>query len=121
VVEVLDDTTGRNSHTTGNERNNPMLPTTYDAVKAVLKADQSILVPERNQMLAAIRNGGTAAKPAIQATPEIGPRVLRRAEVARRLSVSLRTVDKLPLKKFKLPGRHRAAGFLESDLNSFLS
>jgi hypothetical protein len=98
-----------------------MLPTTYDAVKAVLKADQSILVPERNQMLAAIRRGGAAAKPPIQTTSETGPRVLRRAEVARRLSVSLRTVDKLPVKKFRLPGRSRAAGFLEADVNALLA
>jgi hypothetical protein len=98
-----------------------MLPTTYDAVKAVLKADQSILVAERNQMLAALRNGGSVAKPPVQSTLETAPRLLRRAEVARRLSISLRTVDKLPLKKFRLPGRSRSAGFLESDVNELLT
>jgi len=29
-------------------------------------------------------------------------------------------VDKLPIKKVKLPGRSRAAGFLESDINALL-
>jgi hypothetical protein len=97
-----------------------MLPTTYDAVKAVLKADQSIIVAERNQMLAALRNGGSV-KPKAQPPPDIAPRLLRRAEVARRLSISLRTVDKLPLRKFKLPGRVRAAGFLEADVVELLT
>jgi predicted DNA-binding transcriptional regulator AlpA len=52
--------------------------------------------------------------------PDTTPRILRRAEVANRLSLSLRTVDKLPIKKIKLPGRTRAAGFLESDINALL-
>jgi hypothetical protein len=30
-------------------------------------------------------------------------------------------VDKLPVKKVKLPGRQRAAGFLESDVNELLT
>jgi hypothetical protein len=29
-------------------------------------------------------------------------------------------VDKLPIKKVKLPGRQRAAGFLEGDVNALI-
>ena len=60
--------------------------------------------------------------PEIPPTPPLMavPRILRRAAVAQRLSISLRTVDKLPIKKIKLPGRIRAAGFLESDVNDLL-
>ncbi len=67
-----------------------------------------------------IRTGAGASKPTAP-PPERVPRILRRGEVARRLSVSLRTVDKLPVAKFKLPGRQRAAGFLESDINALLA
>ncbi len=53
------------------------------------------------------------------------PRLVRRAEAARRLSRSLRFVDKLAasgvLPKRRLPNRKRAAGFLESDLNALIS
>lgn len=52
------------------------------------------------------------------------PRLVRRAEVARRLSRSLRFVDKLAasgvLAKRKLPGRVRALGFLASDVDALI-
>jgi hypothetical protein len=96
-----------------------MLPTTIDVFRAGLKSDPTISPAERARLLALVRNGPTPANKA-EAQPETGPRIIRRAEVARRLSVSLRTVDKLPVAKFKLPGRTRAAGFLESDINALL-
>jgi len=99
-----------------------MLNTTHDAVKAVLKADPSISVVERNQLLFALRNGPHTSKS--ETATERVARIIRRAEAARRLSCSLRTVDKLAasgaLMKRKLPGRKRAAGFLESDVNALL-
>jgi len=53
------------------------------------------------------------------------PRLLRRAEVARRLSCSIRNVDRLAkeglLRKRQLPGRSRASGFLESELTMLLT
>lgn len=53
------------------------------------------------------------------------PRLLRRAEAARRLGCSLRLVDRLAkdgaLVKRKLPGRKRAAGILESDLLALIA
>ena len=96
-----------------------MLPTTLDVFRAGLKADPTISPSDRNRLLAMLRNGAAPGNP--PAPPvDTGPRLLRRAEVARRLSVGLRTVDKLPIKKFKLPGRKRAAGFLESEINALL-
>jgi len=53
------------------------------------------------------------------------PRLLRRAEVARRLSVSRRTVDAWArqgiLTKKRLPGRVRACGFCSQDVDRLLS
>ena len=53
------------------------------------------------------------------------PSLIRRAEVARRMSCSIRMVDKLAaaglLRKRKLPGRVRASGFLESDVSAFIT
>lgn len=61
---------------------------------------------------------GAAAAP----TPE---RLLRRAEVARRLSCSLRLVDLLAargtLTRVRLPGRLRGHGFLESQVSALLA
>lgn len=93
-----------------------MLPTTLRLLRTALETDPSIPLTERNSLLAIFRNGGT--KP--EATAERVPRIIRRSEVAERLSCSLRTVDKLPIKKVKLPGRTRAAGFLEADVNALL-
>jgi hypothetical protein len=98
-----------------------MLPTTYDALKSILRADPSITPSDRNQYLAQLRTGATPADPV---SPH-EPRLLRRAEVADRLSRSLRTVDKLAasglLRKRKLPGRVRASGFLESDVTALIA
>lgn len=95
-----------------------MLPTTIDVLKAGLKSDPTVSANDRARLLALIRTGAAPNKPA--PPQDVAPRILRRAEVACRLSVSLRTVDKLPVTKVKLPGRTRAAGFLESDINALL-
>jgi hypothetical protein len=100
-----------------------MLPTTYDAIKAILRADPSLPLPERNHVLGLLRSGPEKAKP--ETTGERVPRIIRRAEVAQRLSCSLRTVDGLAasgvLKKRKLPGRVRASGFLEGDVAALIA
>jgi hypothetical protein len=96
-----------------------MLPTTIDVFRSSLKADPTVSPADRARVLAFIRNGGS---PVIvpPPLPNNCPRLLRRAEVARRLSVCLRTVDNLPLRKVKLPGRKRGAGFLETDVNALI-
>ena len=100
-----------------------MLPTTYDACKSILRADPSIGVPDRNHLLALLREGPGAPK---SEPPTLGtPRILRRKTTAERLGRSLRAVDMLAqqgiLRKIKLPGRQRAAGFLEDDVNKLLA
>jgi predicted DNA-binding transcriptional regulator AlpA len=100
-----------------------MLPTTMQAVRSILAADPSINPPERNRLLAVLRHG-PEVKAAHPTAPAL-PRIMRRREVAQRLSVSLRTVDKLAkvgtLRKRRFPGRVRASGFLESDIVNLLT
>jgi hypothetical protein len=96
-----------------------MLSTILDVCRASLKADPTVSATDRTRLLAILRGGGAPDTPPAT-PPDTTPRILRRAEVGRRLAVSLRTVDKLPIKKVKLPGRSRAAGFLESDINALL-
>jgi hypothetical protein len=98
-----------------------MLNTTLEIVRSGLKADPTITPQERTRLLATLR------QPAVQKSAPVSstePRLVRRAEVARRLSCSLRTVDKLAasgaLAKRKLPGRLRASGFLASDVDSLI-
>jgi predicted DNA-binding transcriptional regulator AlpA len=98
-----------------------MLNTTLEIVRSGLKADPTLTPQERARLLATFRARGTQRFNPPVATE---PRLIRRGEAARRLSCSLRTVDKLAstgiLPKRKLPGRIRASGFLASDLESLL-
>ena len=97
-----------------------MLATTIKIVRSGLESDPTLTPADRTRLMAVLRNGVTPHKPDCPA-PDNTPRLLRRAEVARRLSCSLRTVDNLPIKKVKLPGRQRAAGFREGDVNALLA
>ena len=97
-----------------------MLPTTIQAIGAMLKADPTITANDRADILAAIKNSGkTAAR-----TAAPGNRVLKRREVAERLGVCPRTVDGLSrsgaLRRVVLPGRQRGAGYLESDVEKLI-
>jgi predicted DNA-binding transcriptional regulator AlpA len=98
-----------------------MLPTTIDAVRALLKADPTLTPAARTRVLAVLRAYGKT-EPTSDVRTE--PRLLRRAEVARRLGCSLRAVDSWTrdgiLEKVTLPGRVRAAGFRESDLSALI-
>ena len=66
----------------------------------------------------------TGPAPAATAAAATTWRILRRAEVAQRLSRSPRAVDYLAaagvLRRVRLPGRSRAAGFLESDVSALI-
>jgi len=98
-----------------------MLATTFKIVRSGLESDPSLTPADRTRIMALVRDGATPRTKLESPPPDPSPRLLRRAEVARRLSCSLRTVDNLPIKKIKLPGRKRAAGFLECDVNRLLS
>lgn len=98
-----------------------MQHSTFEIIKATLKADQTVSPAERSRFLEALQQG-----PENQPNPEPAcPRILRRAEAAKRLGCSLRTVDNLckegTLKKRAFPGRQRAAGILEADLNAVIA
>lgn len=99
-----------------------MLSTTLQAVRSILAADPSVNPPERNRLLAILRAGGAEPKLPV---PPVETRIVRRAETARRLSRSLRSVDLLAktgvLHKLKFPGRTRAAGFLSSEIDRLLA
>jgi hypothetical protein len=100
-----------------------MLPTTVDAVKALLKADPSVTPDDRIRIVSVIRNNGTAAA-AAQPKATVERRVLTRAEVARRFNRSLRFVDGLGnsglLRRVKMPGRQRACGYMIEEVERLM-
>jgi len=95
--------------------------TTYQAVKAILKTDDSINAVERKLFLDLLRESPRRCS---TQEKEPGDNILRRSEVAKLLSVSLRAIDQWAeegiLRKMKIPGRMRAIGFLRSDIERLL-
>jgi predicted DNA-binding transcriptional regulator AlpA len=100
-----------------------MLDTTLQIIKSGLKGDPTLSPRDRARIIASVRI--VPETPTPEAATESAARLLRRAEAAKRLSCSLRTVDKLGatgiLRKRKLPGRVRASGFLESDVEALIT
>jgi hypothetical protein len=96
----------------------PMLNSTIEAVRAVLRTDETVTARDRDNLMKLLRQGAQA--PNSEPATRNEPRIVRRAEAARRLGCSLRLVDRLArdgfLTKRRLPNRQRAAGFLEADL-----
>lgn len=99
-----------------------MLNTTLEIIRSGLKADPT-LTPDDRQRLLRVLHAPAVAKTVPAISTEF--RLIRRAEVARRLSCCLRMVDKLAasgvLVKHKFPGRVRAAGFLASDVDKLIA
>ena len=102
-----------------------MLPTTADAVRAMLKADPSLTPSDRARIMSAVRNHGKEAPAEVDVAARREPRVLPRAEVARRFNRSLRFVDKPAvqgvLRRVTLPGRQRACGFLAEEVERVMA
>jgi predicted DNA-binding transcriptional regulator AlpA len=96
-----------------------MLNTTLQAISAVLRIYTTVSAAERGRIIQRLK-GEDAGRVA----PPTQHRLLRRRDVAERLGMSLRTVDNLHkdgiLEKVRFPGRLRAAGFREADVNSLL-
>ncbi len=92
-----------------------MQQTTRTLIGTILKTDPTITTDERGRILDAITD-----KPA----PPAPPKLLRRSAVAERLGLSIRAVDRLAeegtLMKRVLPGRKRATGFIEADVNRLI-
>ena len=101
-----------------------MLPTTLDAVKALLKADPTLTPADRSRVVASVRNHGREVEEKREGAPP-EKRILQRAEVARRFNRSLRFVDHLAkagtLRRVRLPGRERACGFLAEDVERLMT
>jgi hypothetical protein len=97
-----------------------MLKTTKDALRAILTTDQTVPEKERSKILERIFR----ADDGDEDRPSEPDKILRRSQVAQMLARSPRAVDMLArqglLKKIKLPGRTRCAGFRASAVNSFL-
>ena len=91
---------------------------TLNCIKAVLQADDTVTPEERSRLLGALKNG---ERPSVKEPP----RIVRRREIASRMSCSLRLADKMladgTLKKVFLPGRQRSCGALESDLLALIN
>lgn len=89
---------------------------TRAAIAAIIRADSTLTHGERSRLL------DTLTEP--NAAPP-HDRVVRRKEAAARLGLSLRGLDLLGrqgvLPKRRLPGRKRAVGVLESDLQTLIS
>ena len=98
-----------------------MLTTTIQAIGAVLRMDTTITSAERVHILSRLKNPEEPMKH----MPTREARILRRKEVAERLGRSLRLVDRLVvegvLQKVTLPGRKRACGFREVDVETLLN
>ena len=96
-----------------------MLPTTKDAIRAMLKADASLTPENRLEILSAMDAAGRG--PSSSRTEVKGDtKVVRRKEVAQMFGRSVRFVDMLAqsneLRRVKLPGRKRACGFRLADV-----
>ncbi len=94
-----------------------MIASTFDVVRAALRADQTITPPERTRLLALLKNGNPPAPPA---RVDTGRRIGTRKEIAKILSRSTRYVDRLAqtgaLHRVVMPGRKRACGFVMADV-----
>jgi hypothetical protein len=94
-----------------------MLGTTRRAISAILDCDPSI-TPESKRIIMAV-----AERPSVeQHLPRAIPRVIRREEAAKYLSVSVRKIDLLSragiLKRIHVPGTSRAIGVSEASLRA---
>ena len=102
-----------------------MLPTTLQAIRSILTADPSVNPDERNRLVALLRHGPPTDRRNAASVMPAKVCLIRRHEVAERMSVSLRTVDSLAqsgtLHKRTFPGRVRASGFLESEVDDLLT
>jgi hypothetical protein len=99
-----------------------MLHATYQAINAVLRIDPTINSLERARIMRRLEEKDA---PPVVTPPAAKPKLIKRRQVAERLSCSVRTVDKMAaagvLTKVLLPGRGRASGFREADLDLLIS
>jgi hypothetical protein len=99
-------------------------PTTLKFVRAAFEMDPGISSGQCSHLITLIRKGCAGATKSPDKTESVA-RIIRRIEVAARMSRSVRFVDKLAadgvLQKVKLPGRLRATGFRESEVAALIA
>jgi hypothetical protein len=98
-----------------------MLKTTMEIIASALKGDPTVNIRDRARILTALRRGlETKAGAAEAAAKPNLRRIVHRAEAAKIFGCSLRLIDRLSaqgaLRKVRLPGRQRAAGFVEQEV-----
>ena len=103
-----------------------MLATTLQIIKSGLQGDPTLSARARTRILATLRNGQDTAKAELgEPTKPTAPRIIRRREAAQMYGCSLRLIDRLAaqgvLRRVRLPGRQRGAGFLQSDLLAIIA
>lgn len=100
-----------------------MLPTTKDAIRAILKVDASLTPENRLEILSAMDAAGRGP-PSNRTALIDDAKVVRRKEVAQMLGRSIRLVDMLArtnaLPRVTLPGRKRACGFRLADVTALI-
>lgn len=91
-----------------------MLPTTKQALTAILAADPSVTLEQRKAFFM------TASAPVSQ--PSSLPRIIRREEAARLLGVGVKRIDQLcrsgVLKRITVLGTTRAIGIAEASIRA---
>lgn len=101
-----------------------MLGTTLKLVKAAFQADPTLTALDRRRLVVQLTQPAKAPA-ALSASASAEPRLIRRAEAARRLGCSVRLIDRLSaegvLPKRRLPRRVRASGILLSDLEALMA
>jgi predicted DNA-binding transcriptional regulator AlpA len=98
-----------------------MLESTVEIIRVALKSDQTVTAPDRARLIATLRQPETPKLPPEYSTP----RLIKRREVAAKLSCSLRNVDALAargvLARHVFPGRQRSSGFLAADIDALIA
>ena len=99
-----------------------MLPSTLEIIKTTLKNDRTLSAVEYKRFITMLRVGGNETGQSN--TKPVEKRILRRHEVAHRMAVGIRTVDKWAkegiIRKMKLPGHKRSCGFLSSEIDALM-
>ena len=100
-----------------------MLPTTVDAIRAILRADPTVTIDERAWILAVVKSHGRKYRNDQKKALE--KRVMPVKEVAARFGRSTRFVgmlaDKGILHKVMLPGHSRSVGYFSEDVEKLLT
>jgi len=101
-----------------------MLPTTMEAMKALLKTDPALTPLDRQRIVETLRTHGRQPEMA-RAPATRDKRILSRRDVAQRFNRSLRFVDHLAkagtLRRVTLPGRQRACGFVADEVERLMA